>query len=46
MQAVYLMERRDFELALDLLIKSKIIYEKISEFKDTLEEIIYKEKIG
>lgn len=46
MQAIYLMEIKDYQTALDYLIKSKIIYEKISQYKDTLEEIIYKEKIG
>jgi hypothetical protein len=40
------MEIKDYKSALDNLIKSKIIYEKISQFKDTLEAIIYKEKIG
>lgn len=45
-QAVYQIESKDYEGALDNLLKSKIIYQKISEFKDTLEEIIYKEKVN
>ena len=31
---------------MDNLLKSKIIYQKISQFKDTLEEVIYKEKVN
>jgi len=46
MQAVYQIECKNFELALDNLLRSKIIYTKISQFKDTLEEIIYKEKVS
>ena len=46
MQAAYQMECKDFKKALDNLLRSKIIYQKISEFKDTLEEVIYKEKIS
>ena len=45
-QAVYQLECKDYKNALDNLLKSKIIYQKISEFKDTLEEIIYKEKVS
>ena len=45
-QGVYQIEGKDFQGALDNLLKSKIIYQKISEFKDTLEEIIYKEKVN
>lgn len=46
MQAVFQIESRDFEGGLDNLLKSKIIYTKISETKDTLEEVIYKEKLS
>jgi hypothetical protein len=45
-QAVYEMEIKDHKTALDNLIKSKIIYEKTSQYKDSLEAIIYKEKIN
>lgn len=44
MSAVYLMEIKDFKNALDYLLKTKIIYDKISNYKDTLEAIIYKER--
>ena len=42
--AVYEMEIKDYQSALDNLLKSKIIYEKMSQYKDSLEAIIYKEK--
>jgi signal recognition particle subunit SRP68 len=44
--AQYQMDIKDYKSAFDNLLKSKIIYEKISQYKDTLEAIIYKEKIG
>lgn len=46
MLAVYEMEIKDFKSAMDNLLKSKIIYEKISQYKDSLEAIIYKEKVS
>lgn len=46
MQAAYLMEIEKYQEALDLLMKSKVIYSKISEFKDSLEAVIYDERIG
>jgi signal recognition particle subunit SRP68 len=46
MQGIYLMECKNFQTALDNLLRAKIIYQKISNFKDTLEEVIYKEKVG
>jgi hypothetical protein len=46
MLAIYEMEVKDYQNALDNLLKSKIIYEKISQFKDSLEAIIYKEKVN
>jgi hypothetical protein len=45
MLAVYEMDIKDHESALDNLLKSKIIYEKISQYKDSLEAIIYKERV-
>ena len=40
------MDAKDYKNAFDNLLRSKIIYEKISQYKDTLEAIIYKEKIS
>ena len=40
------MEVKDYKNALDNLLKTKIIYEKISNYKDTLEAIIYKERVS
>jgi hypothetical protein len=39
------MEAKRFEEALENLIKAKIIYQKISEYKDTIEAIIYQERV-
>lgn len=39
------MEVQKYDEALDNLIKSKTIFNKIAEFKDPLEAIIYKERI-
>lgn len=44
MIAVYQMDVKQFEAALDNLLRAKIIYEKIAAYKDSLEAIIYKEK--
>lgn len=46
MQAAYLIEVNQYEQALDLLMRAKVIYQKISEFKDSLEAVIYEERIG
>lgn len=46
MLGMYQLECKDFQNALDNLLRSKIIYQKISQLKDTLEEVIYKEKVG
>ena len=46
MRAVYLMETLQFEQAVDHLLKSKVIYEKISEYQGTLEALIYGEKVS
>ena len=45
MSAVYQMEVKKFNEALDNLLKAKIIYEKIAQYKDTLEAVIYTEKV-
>lgn len=44
--AQYQMDIKDYKNAFDNLLRSKIIYEKIAQYKDTLEAIIYKEKIS
>ena len=44
--ALFMMENKQHQEALDNLIKCKVIYEKISQYKDTLEAIIYQEKIS
>lgn len=46
MLAVYEMEVKNYQSALDNLLRSKIIYEKIAQHKDSLEAIIYKEKVS
>lgn len=46
MLAIYEMEVKDYQNAMDNLLRSKIIFEKISQYKDSLEAIIYKEKIS
>ncbi len=40
------MELKDYKVALDNLLKTKIIYDKIATYKDTLESIIYKKKVN
>lgn len=45
-EANYLIFKRNFNLALNLLKKTANIYEKISQLKDTIESITYKEKIN
>ena len=46
MQASYLMEVEKWQEALDNLMRAKVIYQKVSQFKDSLEAVIYQEKIG
>lgn len=46
MAAVSQIELKQYADALDNLVKSKIIYEKIAQYRDTLEAIIYKEKVS
>lgn len=45
LEANYLMFKRKFADALELLRKSTKIYDNISKFKDTIEAVAYKEKI-
>ena len=40
------MEVLKFEEALDHLLKAKIIYEKMAEYKATLDALIYGEKVS
>ena len=46
MEAIFLMEVLKFEEALDHLLKAKVIYEKMSEYKATLDALIYGEKVS
>ena len=46
MDAVYLMEKHEYEEALNHLLKAKLIFEKISSYQDTLEALIYGEKVN
>lgn len=46
MQASHLIECKKWAESLDLLLSSKVIYQKIASFKDSLEAVIYEEKIG
>ena len=46
MEAVFYMENLDFEQAMDHLLRAKVIYEKIAEFKPALEALIYAEKVS
>lgn len=46
LEANFLIFKRKFSEALVLLKRSKNIYENISQIKDTIESIIYKEKIN
>ena len=46
MQASYLMEIKKWQEALDMLLRAKIIYQKILTYKDSLEQVVYNEKIG
>jgi len=45
-EANYLIFKRNFNTALNLLKTTASIYEKISQLKDTIESITYKEKIN
>ena len=46
MKAAYLREVQKWEEALQLILRAKIIYQKISSYKDSLEAVIYNERIG
>lgn len=46
MKAVYLMENEKWQDALDDMLTSKLIYTKVSSYKDSLEGAIYLEKIN
>mgnify|MGYP000203270824 CR=1 FL=1 len=46
MNATYSMEKHDFEEALNELLKAKLIFEQIASYQDTLEALIYGEKIN
>lgn len=46
MQSAYLIEVKKWEEALDKLLNSKAIYQKIMQYRDSIEAVIYQEKIG
>lgn len=46
LEAIYNMEKRSYEDALNNLLKSKHIFEQIASYQDTLEALIYGEKVG
>lgn len=46
MQAAYLIEIKKWAEALDKLLNSKAIYQKIMQFRDSIEAVIYHEKIA
>ena len=46
MSAVYFIEKKLFQQALDNLLRAKIIYEKLTQYKDTLEMVIYRERVA
>lgn len=43
---LFFIEKDMFSEALDNLLKAKVIYSKIGSLKDTLEAIVYEEKVG
>jgi len=45
-QAAYLIEVKKFQEALDILMRAKLIYSKVATYKDSIEAVIYQEKIG
>jgi predicted AAA+ superfamily ATPase len=46
MQAAYFIEVEKWQDALDYLVRAKLIYQKVAQYKDSLEAVIYQEKIG
>lgn len=45
-KATYLIEAERWQEALDLLISSKVLYQNIASLKDSIEAVIYQEKIS
>ena len=46
MTAIYNMEKHEHEEALNDLLKAKLIFEQIASYQDTLEALIYGEKVN
>lgn len=46
MQSAYLIETKQWQEALDKLLNSKALYQKIMEYRDSIEAVIYQEKIA
>lgn len=46
MQAAFFIEAQKWQEALDSLLMAKVIIQKVQGFKDTLEAVIYQEKLG
>ena len=46
MNAVFSMEKHDYEEAMNDLLKAKHIFEQIASYQDTLEALIYGEKVN
>ena len=46
MDAIFSMEKHDYEEAINDLLKAKLIFEQIASYQDTLEAIIYGEKVS
>ena len=46
MKASFYVEKEMWKEALDLLMNAKVIYAKICSFKDSLEAVIYQERIS
>ena len=46
MQSAYLIESKQWQEALDKLLNSKAIYQKIMQYRDSIEAVIYQEKIN
>ena len=45
-EAAYFIEVERWKEALESLVTAKLIYKNVSDFKDSLEAVIYQEKIG
>lgn len=46
MQAAYLLEVEKWQEGMDKLLRAKLIYQKVAQYKDSLEAVIYEEKIN